>query len=681
MHSDTVRALSSDALAERPITLVWYGTGDLRIADHQPLLSALARGAVVPAFVWQPQREGAIRGAAQAWLRSALLSLGDDLRALGSDLVLRATHDEAVLADEARDEHQQLGDDEHPIHTHQPIGTHQPRVNAPRVNAPRVNAPPANAPRVNAPPVNAPRVNAPPVNALAPSPEDTLVSSALLRLVRESGATACYYHRSYEPERTRLEEHVSRTLQLAGCEVRAFGGRLLYEPHLVQLADGFHGGHWGTLMPFLKACERAGPPPATPAPAPSSLPAPKRWPRSEALSALQLAPLPLRAAGGSGRDWATALLSHWSVSEGCAQSLLAEWVEGDGLASYESRRSRADLTDSVSRLSPYLRFGQLSPRHVYHAVRSAGVSAVECKTFRRRLHWRDLAYYQLDAFPTMDRVPIRAHYASQRWSDDHLALRMWQLGRTGYPMVDAGMRELYATGWMHQSVRMICASFLVEYLNLNWVHGHDWFAHTLVDADVAINAMMWQNAGRSGIDQWNFVSSPESGSQDPTGAYCRRWIPELKQLPRKYLHTPWQAPAQVLAASGIRLGETYPERIVSDLKAARADAVAAVVEMRRRSLQVNDAGGYDTVTLPNGIQTRVFTKQEFRLNRDGTRKEFEATSSMRGRGRGRAIHAVPSPATSSATIRRARRPQMVSAAESGMQQKSLRSFFVSAAER
>ena len=190
----------------------------------------------------------------------------------------------------------------------------------------------------------------------------------------------------------------------------------------------------------------------------------------------------------------------------------------------------------------HVRRCQLAPRRLYHAVRDRGLPPDETKTFGRRLHWRDLASYQLAAFPEMTHKPIRAHYESHEWSDDRAALRAWQTGRTGYPMVDAGMRCLYATGWMHQSVRMVCAAFLVEYLGISWVEGARWFHDTLVDADVAINSMMWQNAGRSGIDQWNFVPSPVSGSQDASGHYCRRWCPELAALPTKHIHTPWKAP-------------------------------------------------------------------------------------------------------------------------------------------
>ena len=179
---------------------------------------------------------------------------------------------------------------------------------------------------------------------------------------------------------------------------------------------------------------------------------------------------------------------------------------------------------------------------------------------------------------------------------------------TGYPLVDAAMRELWSTGWMQQGLRMVVASFLVEYLGEDWRHGMRWFHDTLVDNDLAINSMMWQNAGRSGVDQWNWVSSPETGaSRDPKGNYVRKWCPELKDVPLKYLFTPWK-----YTKSSI-----YMPRIVADLKAARARSVEWTLEVRRANPQFNTDSGYDIIVLPGGQRTRVFTKREFRLPRKG----------------------------------------------------------------
>jgi len=193
----------------------------------------------------------------------------------------------------------------------------------------------------------------------------------------------------------------------------------------------------------------------------------------------------------------------------------------------------------------------------------------------------------------------------------------WKNGQTGYPLVDAGMRELYATGWMTQSVRMVVASFLIEYLRVNWTKGCDWFHDSLVDADSAINPMMWQNAGRSGIDQWNFVMSPEAASQDRTGFYVRKWLPELALLSKPFLHKPWEAPAEILSNAGVVLGETYPRRIVTDLRTQRKVSIENVLNTRRKNQRYNNDRGYDIITLPNGKETVVFTKKEYRINRKG----------------------------------------------------------------
>ena len=471
-------------------------------------------------------------------------------------------------------------------------------------------------------------------------------AAEICRLVREVGASRVLWSRCYEPEGRLVETVVSEALRellpLGGAE--GFAGHLLYEPGAITMPAGFSGGHWGTLMPFVRACERSGPPPQPPRAAPERLLPPAKPPRSQSVSSLCLAPVPRRRDGTPGRDWAAAMMAHWpAVGETAAHAAMDEFVHkiGGGLAAYESRRSRADEPGAVSRLSPFLRFGQLSARQLYHAVRRSGYDREVTKTFARRLHWRDLAYYQLHAFPDMAHFPIRRHYAAHAWSNETPShLRAWQLGRTGYPMVDAAMRSLYATGWMHQSLRMVCASFLVEYLGVSWVFGANWFSDTLVDADLAINSMMWQNAGRSGIDQWNFVLSPVTGSQDPSGGFCRAWLPELAKPPTNDLHAPWQAPADVLAKAGVRLGHDYPERILADLPAAREKTVAALLRMRSESLEFNDAGGYDLIRVPGGQMTRVFTKQEFRIDARGRPKDPAPTakegSGSRGRGGGKA---------------------------------------------
>jgi len=286
----------------------------------------------------------------------------------------------------------------------------------------------------------------------------------------------------------------------------------------------------------------------------------------------------------------------------------------------------------------------LSPRLMFHEMKAARAKEHSI-VYWRRLIWRDLAYWQLRLFPKMQNLPIRAHYAGQKWSKDQLALERWKQGMTGFPLVDAGMRELLATGWMSQNVRMVAAILLCEHLNINWVEGERWFHHTLVDADPAINAMMWQNAGQGGLDQWNFRMSPATSgkTQDPTGNYVRRWCPELAKLQLKFLHTPWKAPELVLLEAGVKLGGcgpgSYPERIVTDIAAASKASQDAVKQQRLRNAEWSNKAGYDLIVLPQGSTVahdgkkfRVFTKPHYR-NVDSSEEQPEATSVRAGESR------------------------------------------------
>uniref|UniRef100_A0A7S4MND8 Photolyase/cryptochrome alpha/beta domain-containing protein n=1 Tax=Odontella aurita TaxID=265563 RepID=A0A7S4MND8_9STRA len=458
----------------------------------------------------------------------------------------------------------------------------------------------------------------------------------VLRLCKETEAACVYYNTDYTPEgRTRSAE-LGKLLVSNGVRNSECQSSLLYSPEHICLPSGFNGGHWGTLMPFLKSCKKQlGEPPRPPARSATKamltkMKGPHRWPSSTGVGNMN----DLGRIKGS-IQWQKPILERFPMSEMDAKELLDDFI-GQGIRHYEDKRSRADLVWTTSKLSPHLRVGTLSPNELYHWTESCPLPFETKKTFSRRLFWRDLAYFQLFCFPYMREHSIRNHYDSTEWverEEGNKRLRAWKRGMTGYPIVDAAMRELYETGWMTQSVRMVAASFLVEYLRVNWVEGCEWFHYTLVDADSAINAMMWQNAGRSGIDQWNFVMSPENASQDLTGEYTKRWVPELASLPKKYLHKPWTATEEVLEKSGVILGETYPHRIVSDLKEERRKATASVLEMRRAHQTNNDNGGYDLIMLPSGDKTRVFTKKEYRIDRAGKVKDTKPlTKGNRARG-------------------------------------------------
>ena len=455
----------------------------------------------------------------------------------------------------------------------------------------------------------------------------------LCSLAREVGTSAVYWNREFTPCSRVVDAKREAELHRLGVEAITCMSSLLYDVEKLNLSTGFQGGHWGTLMPFLRACKKQFGEPRRPYPsyladdALKRVKMPRKIPEGCAVDDLKLAIMPPNI------KWDKPILQRFQMDRNSALLRLDEFM-ANGLPRYESDRSRADDEFATSQLSAHLRFGVLSPNELYWRTEDSELSYSEKKTFVRRLIWRELAYFQLFTFPSMTDRSIRQHYEQTEWTNGEEAekrLRAWKQGKTGYPIVDAGMRELYATGWMTQSVRMVVASFLVEYLRLDWKHGLEWFHFTLADADQAINSMMWQNAGRSGIDQWNFVLSPETASQDATGAYTRKWVPELAKLPAKYLHRPWQTFEGDLRVAGVSFGETYPRRIVKDLKFERSQSVESVLKMRRKSQEFNDNKGYDLIELPNGQRTVVFTKKEYRIDREGKVIQQSKASAVHGK--------------------------------------------------
>jgi deoxyribodipyrimidine photo-lyase len=297
---------------------------------------------------------------------------------------------------------------------------------------------------------------------------------------------------------------------------------------------------------------------------------------SEPLVALDLRP---RAP-----DWAGGLRAAWEPGEAAARDRLSAFL-GGAAARYRGDRDRPGVI-GTSRLSPYLHFGEIGPRTVWLATRTAmaaGLPEAEGLGFLRELGWREFSAHLLWQFPTLPDQPLRAEFAAFPWAGDRALLRAWERGRTGYPVVDAGLRELWTTGWMHNRVRMIVASFLVKDLLVPWQDGERWFWDTLVDADLASNAASWQWVAGCGADAAPYfrVFNPvlQGLKFDPDGAYVRRWVPELAGLPDARLHAPWEASPAELAAAGVRLGCDYPAPIV-DHKAARQRALDAYAALR-----------------------------------------------------------------------------------------------------
>jgi deoxyribodipyrimidine photo-lyase len=282
----------------------------------------------------------------------------------------------------------------------------------------------------------------------------------------------------------------------------------------------------------------------------------------------------------SSPDWATGLRGAWAPGEAGAAARLDTFCE---TALGYGRARDFPSEEGTSRLSPHLHFGEIGPRQIWHAIRAR---VPEADAFLRELAWREFSIHLLHRAPALPEHPLREAFAGFPWRRDAGQLRAWQRGRTGYPIVDAGMRQLWHTGWMHNRVRMIAASFLVKHLLLPWQEGEAWFWDTLVDADLANNAANWQWVAGCGADAAPYfrIFNPvlQGEKFDPTGAYVRRWVPEIARLPDAVVHKPWLASADTLADAGVHLGDTYPRPIV-DHAAARSRAVAAFESVKAKA--------------------------------------------------------------------------------------------------
>ncbi|HSB59123.1 MAG TPA: deoxyribodipyrimidine photo-lyase, partial [Methyloceanibacter sp.] len=391
-------------------------------------------------------------------------------------------------------------------------------------------------------------------------------------LLAETGASAVHATRGYEPWEPALEKDVTHACMASGAAFRIFGGRLLFEPEAIVTGDG---KPYRVFTPFWKACLAADRP-RVPLPEPKRLRFAKA--KSDKLEGLTL--LPKRP------DWAGGLRETWKPGETAAKVRLGEFIDRH-LARYAEDRSRLDL-DATSHLSPHLHFGEISPNQVWHAVTHAaargGGKDRGAESYLRELGWREFSYHLLYHFPAMPAATLRPEFAAFPWRDNPAGLAAWQKGETGYPIVDAAMRELWRTGFMPNRARMIVASFLVKHLLIPWQKGAAWFLDTLVDADLANNSASWQWVTGCGTDAAPYfrIFNPvlQGEKFDAHGDYIRRWLPELSGLPAPDIYAPWQAPELALAQANIKLGKTYPLPIVDHAK-ARARALAAFATIRR----------------------------------------------------------------------------------------------------
>ena len=402
---------------------------------------------------------------------------------------------------------------------------------------------------------------------------------ALLDCAEAVGATHLHWNRRYEPTLAAQAQTVADALQSKGCTPVSHETQLLHDPEGVETTSG---GPYHVYTPFWKKVTghdllRTDAPPLG-APDLSGT-APATWPDSTSVDALRLPPK-----HHDGPDWTGGLSEAWTPGEAAAHERL-QYTLNHVIADYETARDRPDH-DGTSRLSPYLHHGEISPLQVWHAVTDwadANDAHEEAEPYLQELVWREFAYHMVHHYPTIPDETYRDKFKGFAWTDDEEALQRWQQGQTGYPIVDAGMRQLRETGWMHNRVRMIVGSFLTKDLLIHWYHGERWFWKHLVDGNLANNSMGWQWSAGSGADAQPFfrIFNPVSQGErhDPNGDYVRRWVPELRDLPTSDLHAPWEASARTLRNAGITLGDTYPEPIV-DHSEARDAAMDAYDEVR-----------------------------------------------------------------------------------------------------
>jgi deoxyribodipyrimidine photo-lyase len=348
-------------------------------------------------------------------------------------------------------------------------------------------------------------------------------------LVREAGVEAVFWNRCWDPASVSRDTALKAALKAFGVTVRSFNGSLLQDPASFRA--------YGVFTPFWKACSAVSP--SDPIPAPARLVMPEILPASDRLADWGLRP--------TRPDWAGGLRETWQPGEAAARRRFDAFLE-TSLKHYAADRNRPDKEGS-SRLSPHLRWGEISPRQIWHGTpldrdgRPAGAAAAK---FLAELGWREFSWHLLFHNPTLPDRPLRPEFARFPWQPDEQALRRWQKGETGYPVVDAGMRQLWRTGWMHNRVRMISASFLIKHLLQPWQHGERWFWDTLVDADLASNAASWQWVAGSGADAAPYfrIFNPilQGRKFDPGGDYVRRWVPELRDRPDGVIHEPVDEP-------------------------------------------------------------------------------------------------------------------------------------------
>ena len=390
----------------------------------------------------------------------------------------------------------------------------------------------------------------------------------LSKLASAASAQGVYWNRCYEPWRIARDGDIKTALKAADIEVQSFNGSLLWEPWQVLKKDHTP---YKVFTPYYRRGCLSKVPPREPLAMPNSISSLDVSKESLLLEDLDLLPT---------IKWDSHMQARWNIGEEAAQDRLDAFVTAE-LEDYREGRNFPSKAN-VSRLSPYLHFGQISPNTAWHRAADAAAminNEASLDTFLSELGWREFSYYLLYHFPQLPTKNLQARFDLFPWATNtESKLKAWQQGKTGYPLVDAGMRELYSTGYMHNRVRMVVGSFLVKNLLIHWHKGEEWFWDCLVDADLASNSAGWQWIAGCGADAAPFfrIFNPLTQSEkfDKQGDYIRRYVPELVNMPDKYIHAPWLAPEEVLGLAGVEIAVNYPAPIV-DIKESRECALAA----------------------------------------------------------------------------------------------------------
>ncbi|RFC66394.1 deoxyribodipyrimidine photo-lyase [Fulvimarina endophytica] len=397
-------------------------------------------------------------------------------------------------------------------------------------------------------------------------------ANEVVDVVKQTGATALFFNRRYDEASRAIDDEVEAQLG-EDVSVERFTANLLHDPEAVETTSG---GYYKVYTPFWRKISEPGP--RDPMDAPNGLKQPSNFPKSDELADWNLLP--------TKPDWSGGFDAMWTPGEKAAQKRFKTFCD-DLLEDYHNGRERP-FADETSRMSPHLRWGEISPYRLWHTARTYAdrrktIPDEAIKTFLQELVWRDFNYHLLFHFGALAEKNFNDRFDGFSWRSSKSELKAWQKGATGYPIVDAGMRQLWETGWMHNRVRMIVGSFLTRDLLIDWREGERWFWDTLVDGDIASNTAQWQWIGGAGADAQPFfrIFNPITQSQrfDKGGDYIRRFVPELKDMPDKHIHAPWEAGDDVLEKAGVKLGETYPKPMVDHGK-ARERALSAYDEVK-----------------------------------------------------------------------------------------------------